>query len=98
MYRGVATVNTVTIYKLQNLKKTSNIQVGGCGFVHIYIFLQQAPMARKSVATGDIIELDRGKIYTDLRSVKRLLRNGFRGSDEDETKKVLQRGIKEIGG
>ena len=55
-------------------------------------------MARKSVATGDIIELERGKIFTDLRSVKRLLRNGFRGSNEDKTKKVLQRGIKEIGG
>ena len=34
-------------------------------------------MARKSVAMGDIIKLDRGKIFTDLRSVKQLLRNGF---------------------
>ena len=44
-------------------------------------------MARKSVPTGDIIEMDRGKIFTDLRSVKRLLRNGFEEAMTTKLKK-----------
>ena len=55
-------------------------------------------MARKSVSVGDLIVMDRGEIFCDLRAVKRTLREAARNSDNDENKVLIQSGLKELRG
>ena len=63
-----------------------------------YLILKQVEMARKSEPAGDIVEIDRGKLFSDLRSVKRFLQNGLRNCEEDDIKETLRQGIIKIGG
>ena len=56
-------------------------------------------MARKSVAVGDIIEMDRGKLFSDMSKLKRNLKRVLRKTgEEDEARKMLEAGIHDIRG
>ena len=56
-------------------------------------------MARKSVAVGDIIEMDRGKLFSDMSKLKRNLKRVLRKTgEEDEARKMLEAGINDIRG
>ena len=55
-------------------------------------------MARKSEPAGDIVAIDRGKVFSDLQSLKRSLRNVLRHCEEENTKETLKQCINKIGG
>ena len=56
-------------------------------------------MARKSVAVGDIIEMDRGKLFSDMSKLKRNMKRVLRKTgEEDEAKEMLEAGIHDIRG
>ena len=55
-------------------------------------------MARKSVAVGDIVPMDRGKMFTDLCHIKQSLKKALEISDEDGRKRLINTSIQEIRG
>ena len=56
-------------------------------------------MAWKSVAVGDIIEMDRGKLFSDMSKLKRNMKSVLRKTgEEDEVREMLEAGICDIRG
>ena len=55
-------------------------------------------MARNSVQVGDMINIDRARLVSDLDEVKRKLEKALRKPNEDKSTGLIDAGIKEIAG
>ena len=55
-------------------------------------------MARKSTPVGDLIVMDRAKIFGDLHKIKRRLKTALKKTDDEEIFGFIKTSVKDIKG